>query len=661
MKKLLIQNLLLPYLAPNMLLLIIMGLLLLSFNTFIGLLALGITAAVLIYQSLLTEKYIIPRVQNYETKLLEESDLVMANLKNSETLPLCVIDSTGQVTWSNFIFEKLCENRNSSWGQVLKSEHIKKFFSSESNVNSNIDWNNRTYLVSSTSIGGNFSGRLLIWRDITNAIKSREAYLDSKCCAAYISVDNYDEIISDTPAENQSKIEADIDKKIRNWAAGIEASVCCYKKGSYLLFFRYRYLSVLQENNFNILNEMHSVVTGADFPTSISIGIGFQNDKMNELQLCAWQALELALGRGGDQAVIKNLSGDNLYYGGTLAAVAKRNKGRARLIAHALIQQMATADRIFIMGHGNPDMDAFGSAIGLYHLSEVAGKEAYIILNEVNDSILHIYDAAVLTKHYQFLTGKEALPKITNNSLLIVTDCHNRKMTIDGNLVDAARKVVVIDHHRMNEEVIKKSVLNHIEISASSASELVSELLQYSGKTVIDKYCASALLAGITLDTKNFTAESGVRTFEAASWLRRNGADPAEVKEYNKLAFDFIQNKGAIVACAEFKPDGIAVSLLNKPCSAPNVLASLAADELLKVEGVKMSFVACRGIAPNGKPFTQMSARSVAKVDVKRIMERIGGGGHMNAAGGRFMESPEETIGKVLEELRKDNILKDEI
>ena len=651
MKKQFFQSFLLPYLAPCLVVMAVMSLIILSYNLILGLICLVVCVAMMFYQGSITQKTVLPRVIEYEAQLLQDNDQIMYTLKNSDSLPLCTIDASGKLAWQNARFEALRAG-SSPIEEVLTKERLGEIFSGEKSVDLTLSWGGRSYRVNSTQVGGTSPRRLLIWDDVTDAEEARKLYTDSRTCVCYISVDNYDEILSDTPTEDQSSVEAAIDKCIRSWAGEMNAAVSRFRQGSYMIFFEQRFMDTLREGRFSILNDMHEIVTGADFPTSLSIGVGCDGTSLDALQSDARQAMELALGRGGDQAVIRRQNGDNEYFGGALPTVEKRNKGKSRMVAHALLQQMATADRVVIMGHSRPDMDAIGSAIGLYQLAQIAEKDVCIALNGVGEAIQQIYDAAEATGRYVFETSDVIKEKMTEDTLLIVTDCHSSYTVEAPELVEAAQRIVIIDHHRRSKGAIENATLVHTEVYASSASELVTELLQYAGSKSIDRFTANALLAGITVDTKNFTVNTGVRTFEAAAWLRRNGADGAEVKKYFKLKLDFVQKKYNLIASAEILDGGVAVAYTKESDDSMQVLTAQAADELLEMQGVRAAFAAGRGARG-----TNVSARASGQINVQTIMEKMGGGGHMNVAAAQVQASPEEAIQQVVQILREEAII----
>ena len=476
---------------------------------------------------------------------------------------------------------------------------------------------------------------------------------ENQSCIALINIDNYDELLSSSPAEEQSTISAEIDKKIRTWTQYMDAAVARVRNNRYYVQFENRYLAEQRRSEFPIINQMHEIETQADFPTSLSIGIGTGSGSFSRIQLLAEEAMDLALGRGGDQVVIKHESGDIEYFGGSLPTVEKRNKGRARIMAHALMQLAKSSDRVFIMGHARPDMDSIGAAIGMYTFAKSAGVPTDIILDNVGQAIDIIYEAAVKTGRYSFISGEKASQLATENSLVILVDSHIPAIAEYPPILTEVKRIAVIDHHRKSKDAVENPTLMHMETYASSASELVTELLQYAvDKNDIDKFDADALLAGITVDTKSFAINTGVRTFDAASWLRRMGADNTNVRSFFKLKLDFVKKKSNIMANAEILEGGVAVAYTKDSDPAMQVLVAQAADELLDVRGVHTAFAAGKG-----KERTMVSARSSGQINVQTVMEKMGGGGHLNIAAAQVEEGPEEAVAKVISILRETGLL----
>ena len=468
--------------------------------------------------------------------------------------------------------------------------------------------------------------------------KRRETYksrLESEHPAiVFINIDNYDELTASTADDSRRAIPTQVDSILQHWCDSFDSPVFSTGEDSYVIYTSKGKIDEMIEDNFSVLDEVRGIETQVDFPVSISIGVGLSDVSMAETTDLAEAALELALGRGGDQAVVKDDEHTD-YYGGTLQAVEKNNRGKARVVAHALKQLIKSADRVIITGHRWPDMDAFGSAIAAYCICRYLDKDAYIVVDKHNEALDSIYDQAVETDEYQIIRREKALGLVTEHTLLIIVDV-NRPMLLEcPELVEACKTRVVIDHHRMTDDSLTNSNVSYIESYASSASELMAELLQHiSPKRFINKFEAEAMLAGIMVDTNNFSGRTGVRTFEAASWLKRAGADTTEVKRYFQMDQTDFKSKASAIAHATFTDDGVAYAATRGHTANTQIINAQVADELLMVKGVKASFV----IGANEKGQTIISARSLGKINVQPIMEKFGGGGHFTSAAAQIDE-----------------------
>ena len=364
----------------------------------------------------------------------------------------------------------------------------------------------------------------------------------------------------------------------------------------------------------------------------MSVGIGTNGKTISQTEEYAEAAMDLSQGRGGDQVVVRRGTEVN-YYGGRLQTVEKRNKGKSRIVALALRQLIDQSSRVFVMGHKLPDMDSLGSALGVARFAKNRGKEVNIVI-DTWDAVDMMYEKALSEDQYNFIRSDYAKLIIKNDDLLIVVDNHKPSISECGELTERVDRIVIIDHHRRGEEMIANPTLTHIEPYASSTSELVAEMLQYASteKKDITRFEAEAMLAGIAVDTKNYTIKTGVRTFEAATWLRRMGADPTAVRQFFQTDIDIFRNKAQIIAQAKRLPGNIALSYSKGPKKNISVLISMAADELLNVRGVKASFV----IGESDQGGLRISARSLGDINVQMIMEKIGGGGNLTTAGAQL-------------------------
>ena len=485
---------------------------------------------------------------------------------------------------------------------------------------------------------------IVVFFDEATARESFKNKLESeKAAIVYINIDNYDELIASSPEDLRRLIPAQIDGLLRKWGDSFESPIISTWDDRYVMYTTRGQLDHMIEENFSVLDEVRNLESKIDFPASISLGIGISNLSLIESSELAEAALELALGRGGDQAVVKTDDGTR-YYGGTLQSLEKNNRSKPRVIAHAMKALIHDADKVFIMGHRWPDMDSFGSALGASSICSFLGKESYIVMDKHNEALDAIFDKAADTEIYNIIKSERALRMVTDMSLLIIVDT-NRPMLVEcPELADACKTRVVIDHHRLATDSYHNSAVAYVESYASSASELIAELMQhFSQKRFISKLEAEAMLAGIMVDSNNFSGRTGVRTFEAASWLKRGGADTTEVKKFFQVRQeDFLAKANAIIG-AEFSPDGIVYAITEGTTNNIQIINAQVADELMTVKGTKASFVLGR----NSRGQTVVSARSFGEINVQSLMEKLGGGGHFTSAAVQTDEPQAEVLARI--------------
>lgn len=564
-------------------------------------------------------------------------------------LPMCVINQQGKVTRASNKIDEVFKYDGIKDADIFALTGIKhgEFFSEGVNEKFlTLSRNDRIFRIQVGYIGNDEQKRAIIYfYDITNYETLKTMYNDERICMATINVDNYDELTSSTSEEKRLALSTDIDKAVRQWAARGNASITRYKENMYFMVLENAYLDKIIENKFAILDDIRAIETEADFPVTLSIGIGAGGKHPAQNDQYAVAALDLALGRGGDQAVVKK--GAKLeYYGGKMQTVEKGNKGKSRIIAHAIKQLVDQSSKVIIMGHRNPDMDSFGSALGIYRIVANRNKDAYIVINNYFETLAEIYNQAKETEIYQFVNSEKAISMMDKDTLLIVLDTHRPSLTECRELLELTEKIVVIDHHRKAEEWIENATLYYMEPYASSTSELVTEILQYSGdKKNVAKLEVEGLLAGISMDTNRFAVKTGVRTFEAASWLRRSGADTTTVKRFFQTDAEAFKIKAKCIADADIRENGIAYSVSHGHHPDIQVINSQAADELLSVKNVRASFVAGR----DERGTTVISARSLGEMNMQTIMEKLGGGGHLTTAGAQVECTPEEALKKIEE------------
>lgn len=568
-------------------------------------------------------------------------------------MPMCIINAQGKVTRASSRIDDVFKYDGIVGADIfaltgIKLPEIAK--AAEDGTVLYLKRNEKTFKVVPGIIGeGEMEAILIYFVDVTSYETLKDLYNDEKLCAAIISVDNFDELTSSAGEAREMQISTEIDKLIRSWCTRLEAAVTRYRDHLYAVTLTHKNYRRLVNSKFEILDEAREIETEADFPVTLSIGIGIGGKSPAESDLYAQDALDLALGRGGDQAVVKNVRNFE-YYGGKSQSVEKGYKGKSRIIAHALKTVMSQSSRIFIMGHKNPDMDSLGASLGIHRVAVSMGKEAYVILDSYNDALARIAEDAKATGDYEFISSDKAVSLADETSLVVVVDTHRPSLVASLELVEKVNRTVVIDHHRRAEDALPNQLLSYMQSYASSASELVTEVVQYAcEKKVLSKMEADALLAGIMVDTNRFAVKAGVRTFEAASWLRRAGADLEKVRGYFQSDADSFRTRALCIANACIYDDGIAMSIC--PGNDPNaqIVNSQVADELLTVKGVKASFVA----GQNEAGCTVVSARSLGDINVQMVMEKFGGGGHFNMAGAQVKESPEEILERIKKSLDK--------
>ena len=568
-------------------------------------------------------------------------------------VPMCIINSIGKVTRANKKIADVFKYDGIIDGDIFALTGIKLpeiVIAAKEGTALYLKRNDKAFRILCGFIGeGENASVMMSFIDITSFENLKDLYNEEKPCIALINVDNLEELTPSGKEENELEISTEIDKLIRNWSAGMGAAVSRYKDHMYEMLLTQKNYKQLVVKKFSILDDVRAVETNMDFPVTLSIGIGIGGKTIAESEDYAQDALNLALGRGGDQVVVRNVKNFE-YYGGKSQSVEKGYKGKSRIIAHALKLLMTQSNRIFIMGHSNPDMDSFGAALGIYRVAKSIGKEAYIILNSYNNTLEDIVQDAKSLEQYEFLTSDKALALADGSSLGVVVDTHRPILVESLELLEKINRTVVIDHHRRTEGDLPNVLLSYMESYASSASELVSEIVQYAcEKKALTKLEADALLAGIMVDTNRFAVKAGVRTFEAASWLRRAGADLENVRRYFQADVESFRLRAMCIANAQFFDNGVAMAVCPGENPDAQIVNSQVADELLTIKGIKASFVAGR----NMKGQTVVSARSLGDMNVQLIMEEFGGGGHFNTAGAQSDLTPEQLLIKIRETLEK--------
>lgn len=622
-------------------LLVIAGLLSVVFyyNLYIGIVGLLIFGCIVLYHlkfSRIRRKEWNRFVEDLSTNL----DVAGRNTLSKIPMPLVIVDSNGFILWVNSVFSEIVSK--SFYGKnvnvFIKDFNIQKILDKNGGQFERVNVEKDIYnvLASPVEVGEDKQGKsyiiLLYFINKTDFYTMYETYNEKKPVVALIEVDNFDEVNKSTEDIYRPALIAEIDNRINAFAASIESISRKYDDTKYIAVMENRFLNQLIEKKFDILDDFRGIDVGNKMPVTLSIGIGKNAESFNKVHEFAVAAKDLALGRGGDQAVIKD--GDKFsFYGGKSKEVEKRTRVKARVMAHAIASLIDQSEEIIIMGHDSPDIDSLGAAIGMYRGCKLRDKNAYIILNRVNDSIVKIVDKLNKSKEHQgmFINNETAMQKVQKSPLLIVCDVHRKSFVEYPDLLDKVSNIVIIDHHRKSVDFIENATISYIEPYASSSCELVTELLQYMNeKTQLHELEAQALMAGIYVDTKNYTFKTGVRTFEAAGFLRRMGANLIEVRKLFADDFETYIERSKLVASADIT-NGIAIAM-HRGDVKNSLITPQAADELLKIEGIEASFV----LTEMGNDII-ISGRSLGDINVQLILETIGGGGHMTIAGAKII------------------------
>ena len=569
--------------------------------------------------------------------------------------PVCVVGTDGTIVKANSFIKNVFVYEDIVGSNFFALTGVKREALLTANEEEIIIERNKRLFKLWTNENPKENDEIAVFFDETTARESFRTKLEAdKAVIIYINIDNYDDLVASSSEDSRRVIPAQIDGIVRKWGASYDSPVISTGDEGYVMYSSFGKLVKMADDNFSVLDEVRKIESKIDFPASISIGAGVSDISLMESTELAEAALELAIGRGGDQAVIKTDEGTK-YYGGTLQSIEKSNRGKARVIAHAMKQMIKDADKVLIMGHKWPDMDAFGSAIGVSAICRYLGKDAYIVIDKHNDALDTIYTQAVNSEDYNIIKQEKAIKLVTPETLLIVVDT-NRPMLVECmELVERCSSRIIIDHHRMTEDSFRDASLAYIESYASSASELLAELLQnYAQKKIINKFEAEAMLAGIMVDTNNFFGRTGVRTFEAASWLKRAGADTTEVKRFFQMAKADFMSKASAIARADFSEEGVAFATTRGHTGNTQIINAQVADELLMVKGVKATFV----LGTNEREQTIISARSLGEINVQQIMEKFGGGGHFTSAAAQSSE-PLEYVEEQLRKLVKTTLEKE--
>lgn len=477
---------------------------------------------------------------------------------------------------------------------------------------------------------------ILYFLDVSETIKLQEEYENSKSCVAIITVDNYEETMQNIDSDKKIQIVAEIEKRIYEWTNATDGILIKSdtERNSYIYIFERKYLSQIKEDKFSLLDTIKEIYAN-DVTGQLTLSIAVSNDGKTDKEKyqTAQETMNIVLGRGGDQAAIRD-NGNYSFYGGHVEEVEKRTKVKARVVAHALEDIIKESKDVFIMGHANPDIDAIGSALGIYRIAKNLDRNAYIITSTEGLTLQNFMHDINKQEEYRnvFIDKDTALYEISQNSLVVVVDTHKQNMVELPEALDMTDRIVIVDHHRRSADYIEKSMLTFQEVYASSAAELVTELIQYvKERPQLTMTEAEALYAGIMMDTKNFTFKTGVRTFEAAAYLRKCGVDIIRVKKWFQSDLESFNKIAEIVKNTEIIRDTIGIAVYDQTDKDASLMCAKAADELLTISDITASFV----MANLGDKIT-ISGRSIGDINVQVILEKLGGGGHITLAGAQI-------------------------
>ena len=578
--------------------------------------------------------------------------------------PLIIIETDGNIIWksSKFNIEFMNTDINSYLNDLvidIKTEIESRENKKERTIVRHIELNNKYYEIVGKFVHSKHHENknndiymlMLYFIDETENIKLQKEYKDSKSCVTIMMVDNYEETMQQLESEEKPQIIAEIDKCVYEWTDKTNGILIKSDRDRYVYLFEQRYLEKVKEDKFSILDKIKEIKTKENIQLTLSIAVSNDGITDKEKYKSAGAAMDIVLGRGGDQAVIRE---NEIYkfYGGRAQEVEKRTKVKARIVAHALENLIKESSKVMIMGHTNPDIDSMGAGMGVYRLARDIGKNAYIIDSQESNTLQSFKQSLSKEVEYEdILISKEvAEENIDQDTLLVIVDTHKATYVEAPELLKKTDKIVIIDHHRRSADYIENATLTFQEVYASSAAELVTELLQYAEtKVELKTIEAESLYAGIMMDTKNFTFKTGVRTFEAAAYLRRCGVNIIKVKKWFQSDLATFNKISGIVKKAEIVNDTIAIAIYDKKEKDSSVICAKAADELLTISDITASFVLGR----IGNKIC-ISGRSIGDINVQIILEKLGGGGHITLAGAQvegmtMEETKQELINRINE------------
>lgn len=551
-------------------------------------------------------------------------------------LPIAIIRGDGIIAWTNKAFEDVAGLKSSvnfHIKEIIPEFNIKNYTSNLNNDVKELTHNGKKYQIKMTcsdNTDDKLFGRYyaVYFNDCTELYNLRKKYEEETFVSAVILVDNYEDVMQDISGTDKPKISAAIEETLNAFAQSADGVMKQYEKDKFLFYFSKAGLDKFIEKRFDVLDRIKEISVGNKLPPTISMGIGYGGETMAQDDAFSYSALDMALGRGGDQVIVKSYE-KYMFFGGKSQETEKRTRVKARVVAYAMRRLVSESDDIIIMGHKYADADVFGAAIGLYRAIKYLGKSCKIVMETYNKTVARILERFTDDEYNDVIINKAyANEIISKKTLVFVVDTHVKAILEEPLLLDVSKRVVVIDHHRRSTDFIQNPLIAYHEPYASSTAELVAEILQYVGDGIKPRKCeAEAMYAGMYLDTKNFTFKTGVRTFEAASYLKRLGVDTVSVKKLFQIDMNTFTKKWSIMANATTYKHSVSIATCLKNDTDMQTIVAQVADEMLNITDITASFVVC-----DMGGTVIISARSLGDYNVQVIMEKLGGGGHMTVA-----------------------------
>ena len=611
------------------------------FNQIIAGIAAGGLLVMLIASGFLLRQAFM-KMDNYVDDL--SGHITTSSNKAIKHLPIgmIVLDENDHIEWVNqFMSEHLTtnvisESVNEVFPNILKQlEKVQEIEIEHENYHFRVRYSDNEHC--------------LYFFNITEEVQTNQLYEDSKPIIMTLFLDNYDEITQNMNDTQRSEINSMVTRVISRWTSEYGIFFKRYNSDQFVAYLNQKILAEIENSNFNILSQLREKSVGYRAQLTLSIGVGEGTENLIDLGELSQSGLDLALGRGGDQVAIKNMNGNVRFYGGKTDPMEKRTRVRARVISHALKDILTEGDKVIVMGHKRPDLDAIGAAIGVSRFALMNNLESYVVLNEsdIDPTLRRVMDEIDKKPELKerFITSDDAWDMMTSKTTVVVVDTHKPEMVLDENVLNKANRKVVIDHHRRGESFISNPLLVYMEPYASSTAELVTELLEYQPtEQRLTRLESTVMYAGIIVDTRNFTLRTGSRTFDAASYLRAHGADTILTQHFLKDDVDTYINRSELIRTVEVQDNGVAIAHGSDDKIYHPVTVAQAADELLSLEGIEASYV----VAKREDNLVGISARSLGAVNVQLTMEALGGGGHLtNAATQLKGVSVEEAIAQL--------------